>query len=371
MGELVVGRPALQVSAAVSLPLDLISVMSLLYRAVPGSGLDPWLVAARRALPPHLQADLDLLHGFSGRLLYYMEEPVMQFEPLRADRLDASFDDLIAFLEGLAPETYRELALRSIDRVHTDLGTGLLAPQDEDETAWRRYLEPALTTACADDVLGLLFNPETLKTRTVELVRGIWEHGYREEYAARQDELREAERLAQAAASRGFGQAFAELTGNRLPATLAARLNDVVAATFCPSAHLGTFVSYIIYPPNVVIFFGTLHALGAHSSVTSAARNGGPAQTAGTMTSDDLLESLRALGDANRLRIIHLLRDDQLYAQEIVGRLGIAQSAVSRHLSQLERTGLIRVEPRGGMKYYAVDHARLDALATAIRNHVG
>ena len=38
----------------------------------------------------------------------------------------------------------------------------------------------------------------------------------------------------------------------------------------------------------------------------------------------------------------------ELYAQEIVGRLGIAQSAVSRHLGQLERAGLIQVEPRRG-----------------------
>ncbi|MER3439387.1 MAG: ArsR family transcriptional regulator, partial [Chloroflexota bacterium] len=101
MGELVIGRPALQLNARVSLPLDLVSVMSLLYRAVPGSGLNTWLIAARRELPEELRADLDLLHGFSGRLLYYMEEPVMRFEPLRPERLDAGFDDLIAFLERL------------------------------------------------------------------------------------------------------------------------------------------------------------------------------------------------------------------------------------------------------------------------------
>ena len=51
MGELVVGKPVLQVDFRVSVPLDLVSAMSLLYRAVPGSGLDPCLVAARRSLP--------------------------------------------------------------------------------------------------------------------------------------------------------------------------------------------------------------------------------------------------------------------------------------------------------------------------------
>src|SRR5665648_525331 len=101
MGELVVGRPALQVRTAVSIPLDMVSVMSLLYRAVPGSGLDRWLIAARRALPQQLQEDLDVLHGFSGRLLYYMEEPIMRFEPLREDRVGASIDDLLGFLGEL------------------------------------------------------------------------------------------------------------------------------------------------------------------------------------------------------------------------------------------------------------------------------
>ncbi|HET7093205.1 MAG TPA: ArsR family transcriptional regulator, partial [Thermomicrobiales bacterium] len=91
MGELVAGTPALRMATAVSLPLDLVSILSLLYRAVPGSGFDPWLIATRKALPADLRADLDLLHGFSGRLLYYPEEPVMRFEPLRSDRHGATF----------------------------------------------------------------------------------------------------------------------------------------------------------------------------------------------------------------------------------------------------------------------------------------
>src|SRR5690606_28695658 len=128
MGELVVGRPALQVKTALSVPLDMMSMMSLLYRAVPGSGLDPWLIGVRRQLPWELQEDLDILHGFSGRLLYYMEEPVMAFEPLREDRVNATIEDLLDFLEALDPQEYRKLAIRAIDRAHRDLGTELVAP---------------------------------------------------------------------------------------------------------------------------------------------------------------------------------------------------------------------------------------------------
>ena len=375
MGELVVGRPALQVRTALSVPLDMISVMSLLYRAVPGSGLDRWLISARRALSRQLQDDLDLLHGFSGRLLYYMEEPIMRFEPLGDDRLDASIDDLLEFLDALPPEDYREMAIRAFDRVHQDLGTGLAAPSlDDEESAWYRYVEPGMTTADADDVVPLILNPVDLKTRTIRLIRGVWESVYREEYLLRRDELAEAERIARVEVASGFGMAFAALTGNRLPSTLAAGLNQVTHVTFCPSAHIGAFVSYVSYPPNLVVFFSAQHVLhGEEVAIEPGVEFAAPGgarqlhEAAGSLTGEALLETLRALGDPNRLRILDLLASGQLYAQEIVGRLGIAQSAVSRHLSQLERAGLVQVEPRRGMKYYAIDRGQLKSLAETLQ----
>lgn len=374
MGELVIGRPALQVRTAFSIPLDMVSIMSLLYRAVPGSGLDRSLVEVRRALPVQVQEDLDLLHGFSGRLLYYMEEPVMQFEPLRPDHLDAGIDELLAYLEQLPADSYYDMAIHAFDRVHRDLGTELTAPVVDQEVAWRRYIEPGLTTADADDVLALLADPAMLKERTVRLIRGIWDHMYARDLELHSEALHEAERAGRAAAARGFGLAFAELTGNRLPATLTAALANVASVTFCPSAHVGSFVSYVSYPPDLVIFFSAQHILPSehvvaptgevsHDEVTSGYVLG----TQEDLPGEELLEGLRALGDANRLRILDLLGGGELYAQEIVGRLGIAQSAVSRHLSQLERAGLVRVEPRRGMKYYAIDRDQLEILADSIR----
>ena len=373
MGELVAGRPALRLDAVVSLPLDLVSAMSLLYRAVPGSGLDPWLVATRRSLPPDLRAELDLLHGFSGRLLYYMEEPVLRFGPLAPERRDADFAGLMVFLDGLPPVAFREMAAHALARVHRDIGSDLAAPtggESDPETAWRRYLEPGLTTATAEEVLPLLFEPARLKTRTLDLIRGIWETVYRDDFTARRPELREAARLARAAAERGLGMAFADLTGNRLPATLIGGLADIECVAFCPSAHLGTFVSYILYPPDLVVFFGAPELIARRAADVPppsdlAAGNGAPPAVA-DLEDDALLAALRALGDPNRLRVLELLGGGELYAQEIVGRLGIAQSAVSRHLALLERAGLLTVRPRGGMKYYAVDRPRLDALADTL-----
>lgn len=372
MGELVAGKPVLQLNFRVSLPLDMVSVMSLLYRAVPGSGLDPWLVATRRSMPDELRADLDLLHGFSGRLLYYMEEPVMRFQPLEPDRADAQIDDLLDFLESEPAEAYLAMMAHALERVHRDLGESRAAPDFGDEIGWRRFVEPALTTATGDDVWALIQNPEQLKLRTVSLIRGVWFDVYGTEFQNRLPMLLAAARLAEPLASRGFGQAFADLTGSRLPSTLLAGLNEVSGVTFCPSAHLGSFVSYIRYPPELIVYFGAPDWIGRSGTVNRVEQVDAPMRANGvpvafSLSDDDLLDGLRALADPNRLRIIELLGQDELYAQEIVGRLGIAQSAVSRHLALLERAGLVLVHPRRGMKYYRVSGDRLTAVADAVR----
>ena len=378
MGELVVGRPALKLRFLVSAPLDLGSGLALLYRAVPGSGLDPWLIKSRRALSPELREDLDLLHGFSGRLLYYMEEPYRRFDPLRPDRDRTDIDELVRFLSELPATDYCEMATTAVQRVHAEMGVDRLPPDSGDESGWRAFIEPALTTALIDDVLPLFAEPEQLKRRTIRVLKGVWDQIYRDDFARNRPMLEQAAELAASASGLGFAPAFVELTGNRLPSSLIAMLGDVEAVTFVPLAHLGSFVSYELFGSDLVVYFsGPDYIASRERSGVQGAESGpdngatAPSSGLGSRTADlapdDLLEVFRALGDANRLRVIDLLAEGELYAQEIVGRLGIAQSAVSRHLALLERAGLVRVRPRGGMKYYAVDCDRMDAVADAIR----
>jgi DNA-binding transcriptional ArsR family regulator len=158
-----------------------------------------------------------------------------------------------------------------------------------------------------------------------------------------------------------------------MPSTLISGANSVEQVTFCPTYHLGSFISYTVYSPDLIVYFSAPDfiqrlrpANGHNGSVAVEERQEAPSRGQ-SMDTEEVLEGLRALGDANRLRVIDLLAGGELYAQEIVGRLGIAQSAVSRHLALLERAGLVRVRPRGGMKYYAVDFERLESLADALR----
>jgi DNA-binding transcriptional ArsR family regulator len=227
-------------------------------------------------------------------------------------------------------------------------------------------LAPALTTTPLADVLALVADPAQLKRRTIALYEGVWHAVYEEARAAELPMLREAARRGAAFADRGFAEAYAALTGQRVPEVLERPPSRITRVAFCPSAYLGEFVSYIAYEPDLIVYFSAPHLIDRcrERDATPAAP---PANDRHSASQVDLLDAARALADPTRLRMLDLLLEGELYAQEIVGRLGVAQSAVSRHLAQLERAGLVTVEARRGSKYYAVNPGRFEAVAAALQ----
>lgn len=361
MGELVVGQPALRIETAVSLPLDMVSVLSLLHRAIPGSYLDPWLIETRQQLPPPIVADLDLLHGFSGRMLFYPEEPVMRFQPLRPDNRNASFDDLMAFMTSLPPDAFRDMVNHALQRVHAQFERRWRPPTDE--ASWSHVLTPALTRASLDAVLPLIADPAELKRRTIGLYEAVWILVYRDAWEHDLPVRQAAAKQGAVFLDRGFTEAYTSLTGQRVPDVLDRPPATFTRITFCPSAHLGGFVSYIAYEPDLIVFFAAPQLL---ERFEGRERSAPGAPSPSLSDAAELLEASRAMADPTRLRIIDLLLEGELYAQEIVARLGVAQSAASRHLAQLERAGLVTVEARRGSKFYAVNPNRLDGVAAAL-----
>ena len=63
-------------------------------------------------------------------------------------------------------------------------------------------------------------------------------------------------------------------------------------------------------------------------------------------------ETLAALGEPNRLRIVELLRAGPRPVNDIRGRLGLRQSQVSQHLKVLKNVGLVEIEPRAQQRFY-------------------
>ena len=63
-------------------------------------------------------------------------------------------------------------------------------------------------------------------------------------------------------------------------------------------------------------------------------------------------ETLAALGEPNRLRIVELLRAGPRPVSDIHSRLGLRQSQVSQHLKVLKNVGLVEMEPRAQQRFY-------------------
>ena len=75
--------------------------------------------------------------------------------------------------------------------------------------------------------------------------------------------------------------------------------------------------------------------------------------------SEALLTFFKALADANRLKIVGLLAQQDLSVEQIAGMLGVHASTVSHHLSKLAKTGLVSARAEG---YYSIYHLETKAL---------
>lgn len=66
----------------------------------------------------------------------------------------------------------------------------------------------------------------------------------------------------------------------------------------------------------------------------------------------------RALSDQTRLRILNLLRGEELCVCHLVAVLGVPQPTASRHLSYLRRAGLVVARKQGLWSYYRLSPSR-------------
>jgi DNA-binding transcriptional ArsR family regulator len=219
------------------------------------------------------------------------------------------------------------------------------------------FLRPAITRATIDEAASIITSPDQLKRRTLALLEGFWTQAYQAEHERNLPEMQRSVRFAQALSHPAVQVTFSELTGHRLPEVIDNALNDVQRVMYSPSVHIGDFVQYILYPPTLILYFNPQTVLRNQPTQPRAQR------TDQQIDTGQVLEGLRAMSDPSRMRIIEMLREREHYAQEIVARLNISQSAVSRHLSTLEDADIVTVRPANGMKYYAIDRARLRLIA--------
>ena len=78
------------------------------------------------------------------------------------------------------------------------------------------------------------------------------------------------------------------------------------------------------------------------------------------------LNLLRLLADSTRLRLLLLLEQEELSVAELQQILGMGQSRISSHLSQLKRAGVLTDRRVGKNVYYGANHYGQDARQTRV-----
>jgi len=81
---------------------------------------------------------------------------------------------------------------------------------------------------------------------------------------------------------------------------------------------------------------------------------------------DQLQDVFKALADRTRLRILALLRNDEVCVCHIHDSLGLPQPTVSRHLAYLRRCGLVDVRRDGVWMHYRVTTSLDPAIQTVV-----
>ena len=117
---------------------------------------------------------------------------------------------------------------------------------------------------------------------------------------------------------------------------------------FAPSMDMGVY--------NSCAIVGNVHGLFYPLEPEFAGTTGDAAETR-------LARLYKALGDEQRLRILRMLRDREMYAQEVVDKTGLHQSVVSRHLSFMKAVGLVQARKQNNMKFYSLNPEAGDMLA--------
>ncbi len=355
------GKPALQVSFCASLAVSLIDAVTLVLNAPKVEGLDGWVYTTHSRLPSALKRELETVFPLlckCGLLSLPFQDPVHR-----------AFGAFAWWLDSLSDEDCREMILDAL-RCHAESrgqgGPGEPPPGEERELELEACLAARLEGEPLRQVRRLARDPSAFRKRLVAVVTQFWEGFYRPEYEA-------CEPLMERSVAHHRGQdygidladVYPSVAGRKLPLDRE-RYDDLDRVIFVPSCHVGPygiFERLAGRPPTMVVTYNC-RPTGAPALAARAASEAGAA-------AEDLFPPLKALADETRLQILAMLDGRELYAQEIVERLEISQSAVSRHLRLMEAGGVLIVRRQENMKYYSIDAVRLRRLSDQLKEFRG
>jgi DNA-binding transcriptional ArsR family regulator len=347
---------ALKVEFVASVPLDLVNAMYFTSLAGQAEGIDDWPAQVRRNMRPDLLQELDFLFAYPigepgvmcalNDLLFAHPEAWTDLEAL------LRFVREVPLGVGEAP---RQLEIEGlVEDVLRWWGGHRGGVQVDPTVAPRDKLARAVADAGldVDAVLALYDRPEELRQRMLDLIQRFYDEHYRHDLPRRLPCL---ERSVAAHRNQPVGDIdeLIQALCHRPIVCLAEQPGAYTQHIFAPSLDMGPWMSCADTPPIHGLYYPCearfVGALEEESEETVR-----------------LARIHKALSDEQRLRILRLLRDGELYAQQIVERTGLHQSVVSRHLEFMKVVGLVLARRQSNMKFYSLNPAIRDELGKTL-----
>jgi DNA-binding transcriptional ArsR family regulator len=339
-----------------SVPLDLVNAMCFTALAGQLDGLPDTTVATRQAMDPALREELDFLFGFPGEEWGVLGSlvDVMMLHPETWGSLEA----LLAYVRDLpagGDGTIEHVGIQGLALLAAPCAIDAAPARGARRTPAQARREVAAAAEAvgrdAKEALALFDDPEQVRARLLRLLRRFYDEHYRPDEARRWECM---QRTADARNGRhvdDIDDLLRELTGRNVSCIKDAP-GEYKHHVFVPSLDVGPYSSCADFPPVHGVFFRCEpRFMGVATEEYDAA---------------SLALVYRALADEQRLRILRLLHEGELYAQEIVARTGLHQSVVSRHLSFLKAVNLVTVRRQNNMKFYALNPTMRERLAGAL-----
>lgn len=84
---------------------------------------------------------------------------------------------------------------------------------------------------------------------------------------------------------------------------------------------------------------------------------------------DAVVETLKFLGDGNRLRILQILSRRESCVCELIEQLGLTQPLISYHLKRLREAGLVQTRRKAQWVYYSIEPKAWRSLISPLITH--
>ena len=348
--------PATRVEFVASPVLDMVNAMFFTSLVPQMDGVDGWPERLRGEMAPDLLADLDFLYTYPAA-----DPGIMG---VFGDNLFAhpecwgSVESLVRYLRAMPPGDTGSEADPGIQGL---IYQATFRYPEEAETAPYRTLPPGeaierrmrdLGDRDAGAIMSIYGRPEELRERMGRLIERFFDEHYREEMPQRLPSLERSVAAHRDDTGADPAQLMTRLTGRPTSCLEGGGFCEAGGPyrrlIFTPSLDMG--------PYNSCAIVDGIH--GLYYACEPQFR-GAPAEAQET---ERTARIFKALGDEQRLRILRLLREREMYAQEIVERTRLHQSVVSRHLAFMKAVGLVRVRRQNNMKFFSLNPAMREEL---------